>query len=264
MIGTGVPRLVRRIRPLWLREKLFYHLVLRFSMRSADFDAASLEFAPPVRMRLSPTDIGHQVIAATGFYELAVSRRIASLARDGGLFVDVGANFGYYSCMWASARRDNRVIAFEVVPANLAALQENIDRNALARQIAVIGEAVGNRSGEALFRFGADSQTGQGGVVEHAGAGTISVPMTTLDSRLADSDETIEVLKIDVEGADTWVLEGATQLLAAGRVRHIFFEQFPSRMDELGIGYEAAGHLLAGYGYNLAEISPGEYYAHIT
>ncbi len=52
--------------------------------------------------------------------------------------------------------------------------------------------------------------------------------------------------------------------IAAGRVRHIFFEQFPSRMDELGIRYDAAGHLLAGHGYKLAEISPGEYYAHIT
>ena len=46
----------------------------------------------------------------------------------------------------------------------------------------------------------------------------------------------IDVLKIDVEGADTWVLYGCEQLLKQKAIRNIFFEQNGARMAELGIG----------------------------
>ena len=50
------------------------------------------------------------------------------------------------------------------------------------------------------------------------------MPVVTLDEELKDVSF-IDVLKIDTEGADTWVLEGAAFLLRQKRIRHVFFEE---------------------------------------
>lgn len=86
------------IRPLWLREKLFWKLYVNNKTEYLClFEKANLEFAPHIALKLMPTDIAHKAIAFLGFYELSASRRVAQLAKAGGLMVDVGANYGYYS-----------------------------------------------------------------------------------------------------------------------------------------------------------------------
>jgi FkbM family methyltransferase len=256
---------LRRIRPISLRERLFYRLALRIdAFNPREFNDATLHFAPSVKMRLSPTDVAHRMIASSGFYELPLSRRLASLAKEGGLLVDAGANYGYYTCIWAAARTDNRVVAFEVAPANVTAIADNVSRNGFGDRVVVNGQALGNRKGEAFFSLGPEDQTGQGGLVPVSNANVLAVDMTTLDDVFADSVKTVDVLKIDVEGADTWVLEGASRLLAEQRISHIFFEQFPARMKMLGIAEDAAHRLLAKFGYQVTEVAESEYYASVS
>ena len=119
-----------RIRPLWLREKLFWKFYFKQGNKFADlFEDASLEFAPKHSLRLMLTDVSHQQIALLGFCELSLSRRMMQFAKMGGLMVDVGANYGYYSCLWAAANPQNQVVAFEASPRNLSALQLNLGQN---------------------------------------------------------------------------------------------------------------------------------------
>jgi len=114
-------KILRTIHPLWLREKIYFHVIARNSSLKTP-GGGNLEFAP-VRMKaLLPTDCGHRQIAWCGFYELDLSRRISSLAKTGGCLVDVGANAGYFSCIWAAANPLNEVYAFEPSPRNLAML----------------------------------------------------------------------------------------------------------------------------------------------
>src|SRR5712692_11705428 len=103
---SGAKRpLLMSVVPLWLRERLAYRIYLK---RAHTFEQlfvdASLHFAPGITMNLLPTDSAHCIIAFAGFYELALSRRIAGLAGFGGKMIDVGANYGYYTCLWAGAR----------------------------------------------------------------------------------------------------------------------------------------------------------------
>lgn len=259
MIGI-IQRALRHVRPLMLREKIFYHFVVRFGLADRSTTVlAELEFAPSCKLMLSPTDVGHQVILWTGLYELAVSRPMRSLARKGGLLVDVGANYGYYSTIWAAASAANRVVAYEADVENLSALRANIERNGLELQVRVEGKAVGRTDGIAFFRKGASGQTGQGNVMEQRREETASIPVVTLDSQF--SGQKIDVLKVDVEGADTWVLEGAGNLLQAKAIRHVFFEQLPERMAELGVDIDAAARLLTNKGYRVQRLATGEFYA---
>ncbi len=195
---------------------------------------------------LLPGDVISGNIAFTGFYEFVLTKEIASLARVGGLFVDVGANMGYFSLLWAGLNTSNRVIAFEAAPRNIALLQKNIAENNLAK-IELIPKAAGNRTGEISFDTGPDEQTGWGGISAHASSSSITVPLVRLDTEL--EDRVIDVLKIDVEGADTWVLQGCENLLKKKMIRRIYFEQNKLRMAELGIERDEAQKFLSEMGY---------------
>ncbi|HEX8280343.1 MAG TPA: FkbM family methyltransferase, partial [Chthoniobacterales bacterium] len=227
--------LLLRITPSALRTAVFYRLYrLRREQWQELYAAAPLQFAPAVTMRLFPTDEAHSEIAFTGFYELALSRKIAALAAEsrGGLMVDVGANYGYYALLWAAASREHRVIAFEGSPRNHDPLRENVARNGLESQIDVRAIAVGREAGTLGFSIGGTQQTGWGSFSLAGAEQTTEVPVVTLDSAVP-AKTVVELLKIDVEGADTWVLEGARALLQTKRVRHIFFEQNKERMASL-------------------------------
>lgn len=252
-----------KIRPLWLRQSLYYRLFSKEAYKSAAlFDFVPLEFAPNTHLKLEYKDVGHQAIAFCGFYELEVSRRIVALAKQGGLLVDVGANYGYFSCLWAASNPENRVIAFEASPRNVAPLRENIAKNHFEAQVDIYDVALGREVGNLPFNVMSEEQTGWGGLCLNDEMNTINVPVITLDQFLAQTTcQTIEVLKIDTEGADTWVLEGAYQLLREKKIKHIFFEENKVRMSALGILSETAKILLVDCGYQLKQIAQGEWYA---
>ena len=258
--------LLMKLRPLLLREKLFWRLYKKQANKFLClFENASLEFAPKISLKLMPTDISHQQIAFLGFIELAVSRWIAELAKAGSLMVDVGANYGYYSCIWAAAGEQNQVIAFEVSPKNSSALKMNVTRNRLQSQVKVYEKALGKEDGSFPFTLGPDDQSGWGGLLSKGQDnqdGTVEVQVVTLDDFLAKSEhEHIDVLKIDTEGADTWVLQGAEHLLRSHKICHIFFEENTVRMSALGIQPGEAQNLLRDCGYRLEHLNSGEWYA---
>jgi FkbM family methyltransferase len=253
-----------KIRPLWLREKLFWKLYYQKTAFASLFENATLEFASSVSLKLMPTDISHKQIAFLGFTELLPSRRMAQLAKDGGLMIDVGANYGYYSCIWATANPNNRVIAFEASPRNFCALQLNLINNGLENQVDVQQTAVGKERGSLPFTLGPEEQTSWGGLLVDKEKEAIEVPVVTLDEFFSSrQDDCIEVLKIDVEGADTWVLQGAEQLLRSHKIRHIFFEENLVRMSALNIKPEEAQNLLRDCGYRLESLGTEQWYASI-
>ncbi len=241
--------LLTRLLPNSLKASLYYR---RYRQRHAEwpglFKTASLALCPSVAMHdLILHDAISGSVAFTGFYELELSRHIVQLAADGGLLVDVGANMGYFSLLWAGTNPANRVVAFEAAPRNLALFQNNVGKNGLQDRVTLVPKAAGDQPGSITFDTGPADQTGWGGIVHAASASTITVPLVRVDQQLPDAD--IAVLKIDVEGADTWVLFGCEALLRARRIKRIYFEQFAQRMAVLGIAQGAAQKFLADLGY---------------
>lgn len=219
-----------------------------------------------MKMQLCASDIGHQSVYSNGFYELSLSRRIRKLARAGGLMVDVGANYGYFSMLWLANNPGNRCIAFEASPANIPALAENIHRNRLDERMSIEPCALSDRTGTVEFALHTgEGQTGWGGISNTPAADTFGVPATTLDGYWVRNcpDQNIAVLKIDVEGADTLVLQGAQNLLRSQKIRHIFFEINRPRMQLLGISEHRASELLKAHGYRLEQVDADEMHAFV-
>jgi FkbM family methyltransferase len=213
------------------------------------YESASLKLTPAITMELLPGDVISDYIAFTGVYERRLTRRILELARSGGTFIDVGANLGYFTLLWAGSNPGNKCIAFEAAPRNIDILRRNISRNRLDAQVDVVPSAAGATPGTLRFDVGPADQTGWGGfTLDEGSARSIDVTVVRVDD-LVGPDDTIALLKVDIEGADTWALLGCERLLKAGAIKEIWYEQHKPRMRSLGISLDDHQRYLKRMGY---------------
>ena len=185
------------------------------------FREAPLKYARDTSMlNLVPGDIISGCIAFTGLYEWHLTQKIVELVHGGATrFIDVGANMGYFSVLWASLNPLAKVTSFEPVTRNVELLTGNRDGNQLGERIEIIGKAVSDFTGHLKFDSGPSEQTGWGGI---SSSGSLSVPCLRLDEIIGD--ETVDLMKVDVEGAEALVFKGADRLLRNGIIRRIVFE----------------------------------------
>lgn len=157
-------------------------------------------------------------------YEPSLTSLIrASLDVEGAAFIDVGANIGAFCLLAADVlqRRHGRALAAEPLPQNLAFLEESIAANGLSTTIEVAPVAVGDSEGVLALEVMAPGDIANARPTTWSqatsDAATIaSVPMTTLDLLTRDWHN-VQFLKIDVEGAELFVLRGAPELLRRER-----------------------------------------------
>jgi FkbM family methyltransferase len=241
--------LLQRVLPEFLQEAAYYrHYSRRHSKWPELFRCARLAYCPHLSMfDLQPGDVISGNLAFNGFYERTLTRAlVAKSTMGGGLLVDVGANMGYFSLLWAGSHAKARCIAFEASPRVAARMEANVQRNGLQERILVRQVAAGRNRGELAFDLGPADQTGWGGFAAPSGS-TINVPVVRLDEELPNVS--IDVLKVDVEGADTWVLYGCEGLLRSKKINTIYFEENAVRLSQLGIKPREAHEFLSACGY---------------
>jgi FkbM family methyltransferase len=150
-------------------------------------------------------------------------------------FIDVGANIGYFSCLFSKlAGPSGRVLAIEPEPQNLALLQQNIGMNHLTN-VAIQPCAVGASEGSALLGVYKPSNRGRHSILETNAKSRIKVPVRTLDDLAKDSktiNEPWSLVKIDVEGYEGFVIEGAKETLS--RIETLVMEYSPALLRKAG------------------------------
>ncbi|MCW5734323.1 MAG: FkbM family methyltransferase [Enhydrobacter sp.] len=158
-----------------------------------------------------------------GSYEPNEFALLDRVLKPGMVFVDVGANDGLYTLF--AARRvgpSGKVLAFEPSTRERINLERNIERNEL-RNVTVLPVALGRSCGLAELRLAQSSHAGHNTLGRFANdgvkaEGTEQVQLQTLDSLAAERRlGRIDVMKIDVEGAEASVIEGARKVLTATR-----------------------------------------------
>ena len=189
----------------------------------------------------------------TGLYEPPFTRVFQKQLRPGAVVVDAGANWGYFTLIAAAAAGPSgRVIALEPDPRLSPILERNIDLNGFT-QVEVRPIAAGAVGGRLVLTGYGDTEANRGtsSIATRDGAGTareFEVECTTIDALTAQHPE-VDVVKIDVEGAEDLVLEGMREGLAAKRYRAILLELHPTLLAARGIAPEACVDLLSSYGY---------------
>jgi FkbM family methyltransferase len=131
--------------------------------------------------------------------------------------LDIGANIGDVTLFWAAGRPDLRFHAYEPNPESYAALRKNVDANGLVTQVSIYPEAIGGARG--MLDLWVDVRTPFAtayGVAPFEGARKQSLPMITLDDAWERMGRApIWMLKIDTEGAEADILEGASDAVLA-------------------------------------------------
>lgn len=180
-----------------------------------------------------PDVLGRQ-LSACGVFDPSGTETIHRLLDSGGLAVDVGANVGYVTNLMAvRTGSGGSVVAFEPEPAVFELLEGNVARwNTDSRTAAVEARqlALSSRSGTGQLESGGSPGDHMGlSSLREAESGEdgntfeFEVELARLDDLFPSGE--IQVLKIDVEGHELAVLEGAERLLEERRVRDVIFEE---------------------------------------
>ncbi|HEV7669862.1 MAG TPA: FkbM family methyltransferase [Thermoanaerobaculia bacterium] len=188
----------------------------------------------PLRMMVKPAadPVVSGWIERHGCWEPYNTVLLQDLLTEGDVFLDVGANLGYFTLVAADrVGPTGRVHAFEPEPENHRFCAENVARNGLSGVATAHRLGLADRPGEQLL-FRSSSNHGGHQLVhalpEHGGSEGIAVPLTTLDHFVAEHPEIdrIDVVKMDVQGYETRALLGMREQIARHRERLILLVEF--------------------------------------
>lgn len=168
-------------------------------------------------LKMYGLDIGNYLDES---HEKQVSDLIVRLVRPGQTCLDVGAHKGYFSLMLARlVGFEGRVVAFEAHPENAQMLRRNVKLNGYADVVEVENLAISDTSeGKATLHAGRRSASAEWTIITEADSKgrpakpAIAVGQTTLDDYFGSEDH-IDFIKIDVEGAEARVLAGAKRVI---------------------------------------------------
>jgi FkbM family methyltransferase len=241
---SGAAYLVRRA--LW---KLVRHKGSRYRVICPWLQDTTLEL-------VLSSDIGRCVWVA-GCFEPNEMYLLSKLLGTGCSFVDVGANIGLYTLPAARlVGPSGKVLSFEPSPREGAFLKRNVERNSLS-WVSVDDRAVGDlENGRALLHLADEQHGGQNtlGSVVYEKVRLVAdadVAMTTLDRAIVEHGlDGVDVLKIDVEGAEFKVLSGARNLLGKSRPVLMMELQEESLLAQ-GASSRQVLELLRGFDYEV-------------
>lgn len=132
--------------------------------------------------------------------------------------LDVGSNFGYLSLVWASSvAKNGRVVAFEPNSKVADSLIKSINRNGLQEKLQVENIALGRVEGEVtIYEFNTTSNVLL--VEDLIETNRNKISMSTIDDYVKQNNfESIDLLKIDVDGIELDILKGASKIIKRDR-----------------------------------------------
>jgi FkbM family methyltransferase len=218
------------------------------------------------------TSVGYLLCAASdypllatlvdvGELEAGTRQLIQRLVRPGETFVDIGANVGIHTLAAASAMQGRgRIVAFEPHPVTHGLLRKSLMLNGFTALAETHQAAVSNHTGRMPLHLG--STSGHHSLYplegEQPTATTVEVPLLRLDDVIA-ADLPVDLIKIDVEGAELDVLDGAAATVGRNHDIALIVEFGFSHLRRTG--HSTQDWLLAferfGFGFQAIEPSTG-------
>jgi FkbM family methyltransferase len=199
-------------------------------------------------------------VRAGTLYEPDVANLLIKVLGEGDVAVDVGANIGFFTVLASIlVGPTGRVVAFEPSAENVERLRANLAHND-CKNVTIIEKAATNQVGEVEFFINSGNSGGHalwdigqwpGYTEENGTPARVAVPATTLDAEWAQLRlPTPKVIKIDVEGADQRVLEGASDLLVRQKPRFVIAELHPFGLVKMGCSQKSLRGFIERLGYS--------------
>jgi FkbM family methyltransferase len=184
------------------------------------------------------------LIHSQGLYDYNNMNLIQDLLRDGGTFVDIGANIGSYTLI-GSENSGAHVHAFEPHPSTFQLLRKNIELNQRSN-VTLHNMALGSSEGEVFLtdRSGSSINHIVPGTCQPGG--TVAVPCHRMDTLCQSAAITPQIVKIDVEGFEYDVLLGFGDVLSSV---HVLMIEMNGLADGRSHGQQEIHSLLFSRGF---------------
>lgn len=214
--------IISRLLRLYPREHGKYSLLMRlyfpwFAPRTPTTVIARLSFGLIMKLDLKEYLQAH--LYCFGSYELPTVRFIRSFLRANDVVIDVGAQMGYLTLVAAtSANKETLVISFEPESNNADRLRENLALNNLSN-VTIEQCALSDVDGSLKLYLSKDINAGTHSTVyveQNVSTSFIEIPAKQLDTILTSGvipNDRVDLMKIDVEGAEINVLRGSMTTL---------------------------------------------------
>ena len=194
-------------------------------------NATTVVELPTFKLMVNPNDrVGGDILAAKS-YEKEVTQAITSVLKPGQTFVDIGANIGYFTMLASTlVEEDGKIIAFEPGETNCKLVTNSMHANNFANielhQLAVSNE-------EKFLNYHGGGATSNGYVSEASDQSSYAklVKAVALDDFLIN-EERLDVIKMDIEGAEGQALAGMKQVIQKFRPT-IFTEFSPTLLKDV-------------------------------
>jgi len=185
---------------------------------------------------LNPSDPVLSSALAFGIYENYETEIFRQFCQPGATVVDIGANIGLYTAIAAGrVGKTGKVIAIEPHPASYGYLQKTLQRNALT-QVTSFNVAAGD-SRRSVALFVTDDNKADSRIYDDTGRrAKVLTEMIDLDHLLAENNiHHVDLIKMDIQGAEALALKGMSQTLADNPGLVIFAEFWPWGIQQTGL-----------------------------
>ena len=177
--------------------------------------------------RMFVDDMDSMKLSIEPAFEPLETRFCIAAAKPGGVVVDIGANIGYYTLLFAKhVGPSGRVVAFEPDQDNFRLLSANVSLNAYAN-VTVVQSAVSDTD-EPLELYRNESNHMDHRTYDPGeGWEAVSVPSVRLDDYFAANSRGIDLIKMDIQGGEPRALAGMTRLLTENPAIVLVTELWP-------------------------------------
>lgn len=181
---------------------------------------------------------------ASGTYETELTEFFCRILRPGDHCLDIGANFGWYTCLFARFATHGRVIGVEPEPSVFALLRDNVHANGLQGVAETVQAAVHGDAARPLTLHRRVGRIGNTSITmpDAAFVRAMGEPPPesfqalgqTVDALADRLGGRLDVMKVDVEGAEPLVFAGARRTIAANPQLQTIIEWSPSQIRAAG------------------------------
>lgn len=246
-IHNSLKRILTRLSPT--RRK--YRKITRFS---ATIDNLSLEFSTADEYS---NTLFYPRYADGSLYEEQVTKQLLSTLKQDDVFIDIGTNLGWFTCIASKFLVNGTVHGFEMDPVNYELLQTNLKLNE-CHNVLAHNLAVSDKIETIKFRRENTAPSLRSKILSDSTPSEINgllqeIQSITLDQYCDEKNISPKLIKMDVEGAEYKVLQGMQEVMR-NHQPHILIEVHPILIRDFNQHAEDVTSLLENFGYNLTVI----------
>jgi|GEM_PF-336959 len=210
-------------------------------------------------MFLDPTDsIVSPMLLRDGYFEPYETTLIESVVKPGDVVLDIGANIGYYTLIFARLVGEHgHVYAFEPDPTNYRLLKKNVRANGY-NNVTFIHKAVAETSGPLKLYLCPDNKGDHRIFESEDSRDAIPIEAVTLDEHFANYDGRIDFIKMDIQGSEGRAVQGMQNLLKKHQNIKIITEFWPAGLHRSGVNATEYLSSLENQGFRLFRIDEDE------